>query len=60
MDEVLHRREDVVRRIPEIVLEDNSKRLVDDIEQMWVQFQSPLLPRTGEMGTAVAPKKELR
>jgi len=34
MAEVLHSREHMVAGIPEIVLEDNSKRLVDDMEEI--------------------------
>jgi glycosyltransferase involved in cell wall biosynthesis len=37
MTEVLHSREDIVGRIPEIVLEDNSKKLADDIEHICTQ-----------------------
>ena len=44
MAEVVHRREHFVRRIPEIVLENNSKRLADDIEQICFQLYRPALP----------------
>lgn len=38
MAEVLHSREQIVAEIPEIVLEDNSKRFVDDIEAICVDI----------------------
>jgi len=39
MVEVLHSREDVIARIPEIVLEDNAKRLADDIDEICTQYR---------------------
>lgn len=41
MAEVLQSREDVVGRIPEIVFEDNSKRLADNIEEIYTQCYLP-------------------
>jgi glycosyltransferase involved in cell wall biosynthesis len=43
MAEVLHDRDEVVARIPEIVLDDNSKRLVDDIEAICTRYPLPPL-----------------
>jgi hypothetical protein len=37
MVEVVEHREQVVERIPTIVLEDNAKKLADDIEAVCVQ-----------------------
>lgn len=40
MTEVVQSREAAVARIPEIVLEDNAKRLADDIEEIWTRSYS--------------------
>ncbi len=40
MTEVVQSRAAVVARIPEIVLEDNAKRLADDIEEIWTRSYS--------------------
>jgi glycosyltransferase involved in cell wall biosynthesis len=37
MVEIVEHREQVVARIPTIVLEDNAKKLADDIEEVWVR-----------------------
>lgn len=41
MAEVVQNRERVVARIPEIVLEDNAKRLADDIEEICIRCYLP-------------------
>jgi glycosyltransferase involved in cell wall biosynthesis len=40
MTEIVENRERVVARIPEIVFEDNARKLADDIEEIWFRFSS--------------------